>query len=763
MCVFVLAVLIAAALPTVLHAQDTGTLSGRVRADGGGAVPGAYIEIGTRFVEADSAGSFRVQLPAGSYDAAIGAPGHAAVQREVRIVAGNVTTITVELQIEALALEQLIVTTSREARRKAETPATIGVVSSEAIREAHATHPAELLNQVAGVWVSVTGGEGHMTAIRQPKTTNPVYLYLENGVPTRSTGFFNHNALYEVNVAQAERIEVVKGPMTALYGSDAIGGMVNVLTRSPADVPGLAASVEAGSHGFQRVLLGGSLGDAASGVAAEVNLTRTDGWRSGTGYDRGSGTLTWERTLGAGSMLRTVASFSTIDQQTAGASALSREDFLNDPERNYTPISYREVRAFRASSAYERASDVSSLGITGFARWNEMEMLPNWSLTYDPAISETGHASAGALLRYRRNVPALAARVTFGTDLEYSPGAHREWGVQPVRTDGVFTAYQRGDELYDYDVTFSSISPYVQFESSPIDALHLSAGLRYDRLGYAYDNALGVLQEGSHRRPASRDVTYTHLSPKVGATLELSPAFNVFAAYGHGFRAPSEGQLFRQGRAASTIDLEPVKADNLEVGARARALGVAVEAALYRMVKTDDILTFTHDDGTTETVNAGETLHRGVELSLAAPIGDVLDVSAGYTRALHTYEEWAPNTGVDYSGNEMEDAPRSLVNASVGIAPAALRGGRVALEWSHVGAFWMDPHNTRRYDGHDLLHVRVQQPVLAGVSLFARVHNLTDERYAETATFTQARGAEYAPGMPRTLYIGAEWNPDGAR
>jgi outer membrane receptor protein involved in Fe transport len=253
-------------------------------------------------------------------------------------------------------------------------------------------------------------------------------------------------------------------------------------------------------------------------------------------------------------------------------------------------------------------------------------------------------------------------------------------------------------------------------------------------------------------------VSYTHLSPKIGATLELSPAFNVFAAYGHGFRAPSEGQLFRQGRATNTIDLSPVKADNVEVGARARVFGVSLEAAAYRLAKTDDILSFTHPDGTTETVNAGETLHRGIELSAATEIADVIEVRAGYTRAQHTYEAWLPGNGVDYTGNEMEDAPRSLVHATLGFAPALLRGGRVALEWQHVGAFWMDPANTSRYDGHDLLHLRAEQPIAAGVSLFARLHNLADERYAETASFTQARGAEFAPGLPRTLYVGASWN-----
>ena len=81
------------------------------------------------------------------------------------------------------------------------------------------------------MYVDVTNGEGHMTAIRQPLSTQPLYLYLEDGIPTRSTGFFNHNAMYEVNVPQSGGIEVFKGPGTALYGSDAVGGVINVLTR----------------------------------------------------------------------------------------------------------------------------------------------------------------------------------------------------------------------------------------------------------------------------------------------------------------------------------------------------------------------------------------------------------------------------------------------------------------------------------------------------------------------------------------------------
>ena len=167
-----------------------------------------------------------------------------------------------------------------------------------------------------------------MTAIRQPLSTSPLYLYLEDGVPTRSTGFFNHNALYEINVPQADRIEVMKGPANAMYGSDAIGGVINVGTRAPSQETGAELSVERGGHGFEKYLGSFSGTSGANAFRADANYTLTDGWREGTDYNRYSGTLRWDRSLGAGSSLKTIATYSNIDQNTAGSSAISRTCLL---------------------------------------------------------------------------------------------------------------------------------------------------------------------------------------------------------------------------------------------------------------------------------------------------------------------------------------------------------------------------------------------------------------------------------------------------
>lgn len=147
---------------------------------------------------------------------------------------------------EPVSLGEITVTGTREETPRAETPATVDSVAAAQIEEIKPGHPSEVMGRVPGVHISVTGGEGHQAAIRQPITTSPVYLYLEDGIPIRSTGFFNHNALYEVNVPQSGGIEVLKGPGTALYGSDAIGGVVNILTRPTPTGTEAKATVEGG-------------------------------------------------------------------------------------------------------------------------------------------------------------------------------------------------------------------------------------------------------------------------------------------------------------------------------------------------------------------------------------------------------------------------------------------------------------------------------------------------------------------------------------
>jgi len=598
-------------------------------------------------------------------------------------------------------------------------------------------------------------------AIRQPITTKPMYLYLEDGIPTRATGFFNHNALYEVNVPQAGGIEVLKGPGTALYGSDAIGGVVNVLTRPAPAVPSADISLEGGGKGYARLLATGGAPVGSGGIRMDLNLTRTDGWRDGSGYDRQSGTLRWDHMGGGGLTARTVITGSRIDQHDVYT--VGQADYDARSTLNRSPIAFRDVKALRASTALDWDRGTSLVSITPYARYDVLRLIPSWQLSYDPQLWDTRNTSVGVLAKYRRDFTPMRARVIAGFDADYSPGGFTADAIvsTPQGSQRVWSSYTTGARQYDYDVTYRAVSPYLHGELSPLHRLRIDGGLRLDLSGYDYHTNLAATDstERLHKRPPSTTVSYAHLSPKVGATFEILPGLGAFASYRHGFRAPSQGQLFQQGSAASTVDLAPVKVDSYEMGLRGEHAGRLVwQLSAYDMTIRDDILTYITPENQRVATNAGKTRHRGVEVSAGAALTTALRLDASYSLSRQRYVHWAPSSDVQYDGKLIEQAPSDLASVLLAYAPRLLRGGRVAAEWAHTGSYAMDPDNTHDYGGHDLLNLHASMIAASNVELFARVINVTNRRYAEVASYTVAQQSQYNPGAPRTVYAGVRYN-----
>lgn len=696
-------------------------------------------------------------------------------------ILGSSSVGATELDVETLMAE-ITVTGTREGQRISETPATVGVIKEQTIRDLHPTHPTDVLGKVPGVWINKAGGEGHMTMIRQPLTTSPVYLYLEDGIATRSTGFFNHNALYEVNLPMSGGLEVNKGPGTALYGSDAIGGVVNVLTRRPPANREIEASGEIGSYGWRRLLLTGGNSFDDNGVRADLNLTHTDGWINKTAFDRLSSTLRWDRAIGDDSFLKTTVTYSDIDQESSGSSNITKDDFFNNPRRNYSPITFRKVQALRITTAYEQEINGHLLTIAPYYRHDNMDIMPSWAMTYDQTVYDTFNDSYGLMLKYRQDFQPLRTRLIAGVDVDHSPGGREENSILSALVPGtagdskVYDSYVMGTQIYDYDVTYQGISPYLHGEISPTDRLRITAGLRYDSIRYDYDNKMSttpttvVTTIGTkiYGRAEDRSLNFDHLSPKFGATYAFTDTLSGFVAYNHAFRAPSEGQLFRPSAsttvakalisAQSSLDIKPVKVDSYEVGVRDKdGKGIDYEMSLYYMTKDDDVVGYLDPvDGVRKSVNAGKTAHKGIEVGVGTKVMPDWRFDTALSYAKHTYEQWEVSTTTNYNGKEIEKAPRVIGTSTVRYAPDEGKMGQASLEWVTLGSYWLDPDNTKKYSGHDLFNLRGSYPLRKDLELFGSISNLLDKRYAETGQLSFAGNELYAPGMPRMAFVGMQ-------
>jgi iron complex outermembrane recepter protein len=745
-------------------AQDVGTIEGTVRATGSGA-PLSDVVVAvqgtTRGAMTDAQGKYRIAaVPAGERIVLAQLIGRDRGAQTVRVSADSVTQVDFSLTEVAAVIAPTVVSATREVQRRTDQSATIDVLEGAAIREVRAAHPSGIMQRLPGVHATQLSGEGLSMAIRQPITTKPMYLYLEDGVPTRSTGFFNHNALYEVNLPQSGGLEVLKGPGTALYGSDAIGGVVNVLTRSAPVAPSIDATLEGGQFGYARLLATGGFTKGVNALRADLNVTRSDGWRDEGGFERQSATVRWDAAF-SGFTTKTVLAGSNIDQSEAAA--LSQAQFDTRQEINPSPIAYRQVQALRISSAIEKDNGKSLISLTPYARHNVLEIMPSWQLTFNQQTWDTRNNSVGMLAKYRYDFDPMRTRVIVGADLDYSPGSFVANRIASTASNGIFSTYTTGEKQYDYAVTYRQASPYLHTEFSPIGRLRLDAGVRYDASGYVYDTKLGPIQTGRWRRPADTTVNYTRLSPKFGATLDVMGGLNLFGSYREGFRAPGQSQLFQQGsNVVSTVGLEPVTAKSLEGGARGQVAGRFIYSlSVYDMRIENDILTVLDAQGAQTTSNAGETRHRGVEVSAGTMMTSQLRFDAAYSSSKQTYVEWViPVSGrnVSYAGKTIEVAPHTLANLLLTYSPNVLNGGRLAVEWSKTGKYYGDAENTQTYEGFDLFTLHGNYMIRNLGEFFVRVTNVTNETYAEVATYNAFNRWQYTPGTPRSVFAGLRYN-----
>ena len=682
-------------------------------------------------------------------------------------------------------LPTVTVTATREEEKISETPISVGVVPQRSIQLTKPAHPLEILGQVPGVSISVTNGEGHQTAIRQGFTTSPVYLFLEDGIPTRATGNFNHNALYEVNIPSAGSIEVIRGPGSALHGSDAIGGIVNVLTKTPRANKGQDVSVELGGHGYRRLLGGFDTGSHGAGaLRADVNLTHTDGWRTKTGYDRQSLNMRWDAGPDDRTIVKTILGYTKIDQETGANSALPWDLYQNNPTVNLRSPAYRKVDALRFSTAIERELGQGALlSFTPYFRGNKMELNGSFNFTGDARIENTEVFSLGLLAKYRKDLnDSVRSRVIAGLDLDHSPSSRKEnkitlasTSIGPNSLYTQYTSYTIGDQMYNYDVAYQSASPYLHYEMSPSERLRLTAGLRYDSARYGMDNnrAAGyfTVSGREYYSPAEASASFSRLSPKLGATYALNPEHHVYVTYNQGFRTPSESQLFRGGRSASggtqaarqaealalfnaSASLKAIKADQYEVGLRGAADKWNYDIVAYVLTKKDDLLSRRDDTGYSVQTNNGTTEHKGIEIGLGRSFTSRIRFDAALSYAKHTYKDWVTSSE-NFSGKEIESSPRFLGNARLTVRP--VERVMTQLEWVRIGSYYLDAANTYgKYSGHDLFNLRASVDIAKQTSGFLRVMNLSDQRYADSASQSSATGGLYSPGLPRTVYAGIE-------
>lgn len=714
----------------------------------------------------DANGRFALAAPAEARELTISFIGYNAQQ--VRVPAAG-RALTVRLEAAPVSLQGVVVSASREQEKRTEAPVAIGQVSAQLIADTKATAPYQLLNKVAGVYMVNLGNEQHMMAIRQPISTNAVYLYLEDGLPIRPIGIFNHNALYEINQAGVRSIEVVKGPASSLYGSNAIGGAINFLTQRPTPLPTASVSGQGDGFGYRRVEASasgtlGKLGLYAGGYAAR----QRNGWQDYTDFDKQSWTLRADYAFSPKTRLTGTGTYNYLNTQTPGT--LDSARFYRRSYASNNRFTNRVVTAGRGSLRLAHDwNPAQQTALTGFYRHNSTGQLPSYYLadvrmnggyqSSNGQVNNQSFTSYGALAQHRADLDFLHSRLIVGGYFDYSPSTYfaRYLTVQKDVATNFYTGYtDTGRYLDDYRIDLYNAAAYAQYEVQATGALRVVGGLRYDRVQYNFSNNLSGSQTS---RKAAQNNVYNIVAPKLGLTYALGAAQGVYANFSTGFQPPETGSLYSS---RQTIELKQANFTNYEAGGWVALLNrkLYLDLSGYELEGRNEIVSVLQADNTTQSANVGATRHRGVEYTLTyAPVSSVNFRLSG-TNAWHTYldySEVAQGQNRSYGGNRMVGAPNWIANAEVFYKPRFVPGARLGLEYQRIGAYYTNPANTRTYPGYNLLNLRLgyrlPQTPLRGLEVWANVVNLRNELYATNAT-TNQYGTTYVAAAPRTYTLG---------
>lgn len=665
----------------------------------------------------------------------------------------------------ATELDPVTVTATRSAAPIVATPGNVGLVGTEAIDTVAPTHASELFWRVPGAWITRHSGQESLVAIRSPVLSGPgacgAFLFLEDGIPSRPAGFCNVNQLFELNLAQARAIEVIRGPGSALYGSNALHGIVNALMPSPEDGRDYVV-VDAGPEDYLRGRFSGGRWNGERGFRITGQLAHDGGWRDATGYEQGKLNAAWRAQTGDTERELSFAA-TTLDQETAGYITGFRSYRDAAIRRsNPNPEAFREADSVRIAGAWRREDGPRRIEVRPYLRASDMRFLQHF-LPGQP-MEENSQVSGGIQLAARR--AAGGGVLHYGIDAELVTGRLEQSQSGP--TTGLppaVAATRPPGQHYDYQVRAHSLAPWVHWERLLGARWSLGLGLRGERLAYEYDNRMldgNSRDDGSecpggclYTRPADRSDRFDNLAPKL--TIGWRPAARQLAwlAVRSGFRAPQATELYRLQSGQVVADLASEKIDSLELGWRGYTRSLAWELAAYRMDKRN----FIFRDGDGFNVADGRTRHVGVEISLQWQLAAGLRLETDQNFARHTwrFDRSAGRGEVIVSGNDADSAPRRFGSTRLGWDGP--RRWRAELEWISMGPYWLDAANSARYSGHELLHFRLTLPLRRGFHATLRLHNLADTEYAERADFAFGE-YRYLPGRDRSVFLEVGWRAD---
>ncbi|WHI51864.1 TonB-dependent receptor [Microbulbifer sp. MLAF003] len=666
-------------------------------------------------------------------------------------------------------IESVVVTASRVEKQLQEYPESFSMVAGQELKLIKHNHIQQSLARVPGANVARGNGLEYLPALRSPVLSGAgacgSVLTMEDGIPLRANGFCNINELFESHSEVAQRVEVIRGPAGTLYGSNAMHGVVNILSPEiEENTKAFSGTLgfEGGPHDYYRTSISAESDLSNEGrVRADLSLASDGGYRDHSGYDQQKLSLLHSVST-AQTQIRSRLAVTNLNQETAGY--IEGYNVYRDDRRdreNPNPEAFRDASAVRLYSILD--IDLGSgkkLSLAPYLRKTDMRFLQHY--LPGQALEENGQESIGLRSSYFFT-RAGNLEIVMGLDMEFTQGYLRELQKEPTEGSGFLRETIPVGKHYDYQVDAYSVAPFTLATWNATDTLKLYSGVRLESVQYDYNNKMlsgRTAEDGlpcgfggcRFSRPEDRKDSFQNWSPKLGATYDLKPGLQFFVNMAQGYRVPQATELYRLQREQTVAELDSEQISSIELGVRILKEHLSYELVAYGMRKRNVIFR------DTEYFNqsSGKTSHRGVEMALGYAFSQSWRLETSSSYAEHRYRDERELQGVLLDGNLVDSAPRAFGSYRLQWQPR--QEITAELEWLHQARYFTDPQNQHEYSGHNLLNLRAEW-VFDRWALSIRALNLTNKAYAERADYSSFVGDRYFPGEPRSIYlsVSSEW------
>tara|TARA_Y100001972_G_scaffold129172_1_gene194858 strand:+ start:6782 stop:9055 length:2274 start_codon:yes stop_codon:yes gene_type:complete len=710
----------------------------------------SIISSGSLFTLADNEGQFSIDVDTLPVDISIN---HLGYYSQVVRINTDEEQIIIPLSVAPTQLHEVIVSASQQNESLKNASASIGIITRKGLERDDQTIITPALNRIPGVYMHSGSLNTNRITIRgiggrTPFGTDKIRAYFDQIPLTSGVG---ETTLEDIDLALIERVEVIKGPNSSIYGAG-LGGVINLKpTIAPYQKTTLQSGLIVGSYGLNRWVNKVSFGGNHSNFSIAHSKMLSDGYRDNNQFERESIGLVGRVNTGKSSHLSIVGNYIYLK----GFIPSSINQAYYDSIPSAAAPNWAGAQGFEQYDKVLLGLSYTTGSKTGFS--NTSSVFVSYRDAFEPRPRPLGILKENTIGTGFRNILRYKSQGTLpwsvSGGMEYFRDTYKQQIYENLYQQN--SGYILGLDQSDFVENRDYYNLFLQANFDLSSRFSIETGANFNKTKYQLKDLYvrdSIENSGNYQFDPV-------LSPRLGLVYHAQSNRHYYGNISHGFSPPNlEETLLPDG--AINPDIQPEMGWNYEVGTRGYMLDgkLQYDVSAYYMLIKDLIVSRTNLSGAITGINAGKTRHLGLELSLNYTHDLNSNVQMNYfiTGAFMKYEflEFLDDDN-DYSGNELTGTPKETVNT--GIELISKKGLYGNITGQYTGDIPIDDGNTLYADSYFVGRMKFGYLLNLSpfqIDLHAGINNIFDAKYASMLQINNAFGRYYYPGTPRNYFGG---------